>query len=108
MITDEWTLARLLELDAEINRLSRLRDEGLLIWAKQECPFTVGDTVDICGRMQKGKRGIVDEVLGVRWSVRYEWKVRGRVLKKDGTPGKKEFSFMKMHYDRAAKDRNDG
>jgi hypothetical protein len=71
-------------------------------YAEQECPFKVGDIVDICGRSHKGKRMQITSI-GYRLAFTLRWVVVGRVLTKTGVVGKNATSFDQRNYEDSMK-----
>lgn len=61
-------------------------------WVEQECPIKVGDTVKVNGYSFKGRMMQVDTIHVLIDSYHcpdseHCWGAKGKVLKKDGTPG---------------------
>ena len=56
--------------------------------------------IDILGYSHTGKKGVVTKLIGTEqgWVEKYSWKIRGNVLKKDGTQGINSFDFDEYHY----------
>ena len=93
-------LERIKELDAEIDRLEEER--ALLVQAEAEasCPLKVGDIVTLASYSFKGKKGKITEIFGrFNWKGQFNWVVRARVLKLDGTEGLNEVDFDQQQYE---------
>ena len=74
-------------LDAEIEKLEADRDEQLQRWAVKECPYDVGQIVDVVGYSYSGKRCLIGFIGSYCMRSGYQWFVRGNVLKSDGSAG---------------------
>jgi hypothetical protein len=72
-------------------------------YAKENCPFKIGEIVEILGNSHNGKGGIIHNISGQEgwFDNKLEWKVTGNVLKKDGTEGMQYFSFNENDYNRS-------
>jgi hypothetical protein len=71
-------------------------------YAEQECPFKVGDTVDICGRSYKGKKMKITSI-GCISGFTIRWVVEGMVLTKTGMVGNNSASFDQRNYEDSMK-----
>ena len=60
--------------------------------AAQICPHRVGDIIDCGGYSHKGKKMLVDGIIRARYSSD-DWRVIGRVIKKDSTVGTLFYEF---------------
>ena len=63
-------------------------------YALAACPYKIGDIVEIKSysfRERKGQVTVINGVLGYQSQI--IWRVFGRVLRKDGTPGDNYFEF---------------
>lgn len=76
-------------------------------FALQECPFEIGQEVEICGWSHTGKRMIVTDIYATRGDYEGDWKVRGNVIKGDGQPGKQVTDFTHSHWQKAKEPTND-
>ena len=76
------------ELRRHKDTLSKLMDK----LAQQLCPHKVGDIIEIEGYSHTGKMMIVDKITSPSWPT-YEWRVVGRVIKKDGDPSLNSVDF---------------
>lgn len=83
MITKDEVVA--MQIDVK-RRCQDLRDLEKA-YAIQECPFSEGEIVDVCGFSHRGKKMIVREITTARFKSD-EWRVIGNVIKSDGQPGK--------------------
>jgi hypothetical protein len=93
-------LERIKELDAEIDRLKEERN--LLVQAEAEaiCPFKVGDIATLASHSFRGKKGKITRIFGrFDWKGRFEWAVRAKVLKLDGTEGMNEVDFDQWQHE---------
>lgn len=79
-------LRRIIELD-------KRREEILEEW-KTEAPHKVGDIIAVEGYSYQGKQMKINRIDIVRGWRRYFWRIRGNVLKKDGTK-----SLRSVHFD---------
>lgn len=81
-------------ISSEIKRYKQLKDEITKEYLSLICPHKVGDIVTIKGYYHHGKQGVVENLYAVEFSTgELTWGVRGRVLKKDGTPSNYTFQF---------------
>lgn len=86
------------DIDARIDSLQGMRKVLLNEWASENCPYAVGDIVDIRGYSHTGKKCRVDKI-GCKkdFRDRYQWTVRGTVILKDGTAGKNIVDWDQGH-----------
>jgi hypothetical protein len=85
-------------LDARIDALKGMRKVLLDEWAKESCPYKVGDIVTVCGYSHKGKRCKVTDVgWSQDWCGKYKWTVRGVVVLKNGELGKLTADWNQDH-----------
>lgn len=87
-----------IELKKKRDKISDAMSAVLEAFAAEHCPLHVDDVVVICGYAHEGKQGKITEVVGfMDWDA-MTWKVKGDVLKKDGTIGSQRFEFKEYHY----------
>ena len=81
-----------IELDRLTNQIEQheeSRRKLLQQYADATCPYKVGDIIEVKGWTYAGRQMRVDKVRGIRaWGGKYDWRVVGTIIKKDGTPGK--------------------
>ncbi len=101
LVTQEQidTLAAKIKVASE--ELSALKSA----FAKQECPFGVGDTVEIVGNTHKGKRMVVKYVGPAKYTFQGSWRVTGNILKKNGDVGEQVGEFSEWDYKPTMKDK---
>lgn len=90
-------LDKINDIDAKIESLEGMRRVLLGEWASEMCPHSVGEIVPVYGYSHNGKKCLVEKI-GWRkgFSGRYEWTVFGRVVLKDGNPGKNAVSWTEI------------
>jgi len=76
------------------NKIESLKED----YAKENCPFTVGQEVKILGYVHSGKQGIIENIRGAETLNALGWIVYGTVLKKNGEKSVFEFSFNDYNY----------
>jgi hypothetical protein len=94
-ITKEMIEQAAKKLESATKELKRLEQAR----AEQECPFSVGDTVDCCGHSYKGEKMLITGIYKsayLCWSD--DWSVTGRVINKDGKPGSRQTQFSDRDY----------
>lgn len=88
-------LAKLEKAQAEaVERYS----EAKQAFAVQECPFEIGEEVEVCGWSHHGKRMIVTKICPARYPFDGDWRVCGNVIKGNGEPGKQFTDFAHSHW----------
>jgi len=80
-------------LDAKIDILMRDRAEKKQSLADLICPYKVGDLAKIKGYTHRGKACVIISVSLSVFCGEFEWKVYGKVLKKDGSESKTTCSW---------------
>lgn len=89
------TLDKILEIDRELKILQEKKQGLLEIHTKEICPYTVGQVVTIQGYAHKGKLcRITDAWCRKTFSKGYKWRVRGIVLKKDGSDSRNNCDWI--------------
>ena len=94
MITKEQIIKASESLNAAKSKLKELREQRAL----EQCPFEIGQIVDICGYSFKGKKMKITSIGAPKYEFNGDWEVQGDVLKKDGTVGAQYTSFGERHY----------
>jgi len=107
MVTQQERLKAASIMHDQICELQDAKHKMLMDWAKEECPFSIGDTVECAGFSHRGKPMIVKGITYRHIFDVFKWKVRGVVLKKDGTEGKQRADFTQIDYEaRCAQKKN--
>ena len=84
-------MEEIIRADEEIKRLNDIRKKLLQNYADMKCPYKIGDTAICKGYSHKGKKvKITKIILCQKWNDKYEWAVKGLVIKKDGKTGAKD------------------
>ena len=69
--------------------VSNQREKLLSEFAKDYCPYKIGQQVSIRGYSYKDKQGIIKRIFGTnKWDEELSWRVIAIVLKADGTESK--------------------
>jgi len=86
----------------QIEEFKKVCESILQEYADQNCPFKIGDTVEILEYPYKGKTGVVKTILGRygSWNNKFYWIVQGNLLKKDGKEGLQDFSFTQSDHEK--------
>lgn len=82
----EKNMAAMKELTREFNRL---RFE----WVEKECPFKVGDKIEIPIWPHEGKTGVIRNITVYEKFPGWAWWIRASICKKNGEAGKRATSF---------------
>ena len=95
MITREQVQEAEHEYKEARQRLHDLRID----FARQKCPFEVGDIVDVCGNTHRGKKMKITGIFSPSYSLAGDWKAVGNVIKKNGEVGQTCADFDQKNWE---------
>lgn len=81
-------------IKATHRQLYKLKED----YASVTCPFKIGDVVTCYGYAHTGKKLRITDIWCQDFAYDWEWKVRGLILLKDGTPGSNKGEFSQRQY----------
>ena len=100
----EKEYAQLLEQKASIESIIK---DIMQDYAEKNCPYNIGEKIEIRGYAYRGRMGIIKEIKGSeKWCChssekeKLGWTVQGIILKKDGTEGTLFFKFNEADNER--------
>ena len=68
------------------------------LFAQQQCPLEIGQTVKCCGYSYKGREMVITEILSPVWSHQGDWEVCGKIINKNGTVGERDATFTEVQW----------